>query len=360
MKSARGVREVSQAVAVTLEEKVHVGVDVHKRSYHVAIWGAERGWIATWVQPADNHLLLARLGPMRQAIAHVVYEAGPTGFSLVRALRETGYTADVIAPSKIPSPPGQEAKSDRIDCRKLAMYSGKGLLHAVKVPTEQQEADRQLVRLREQLVRKKRAVKLQIRSFLLQHGIAEPEGLGHWARRAINALRCIELGAELRFCLDMLLDELQHAVDQVARVSARVKELAAAERHQGAVSNVTSVPYVGLVTAMTFRTELFAPERFRKAGEVTRICGLAPCVRQSGETRREGHLMKSGNSRLRTVLVEAAWRWIRVDDHARQCFRRLLANTGNNKKAIVAMARKLATVLWRISVSGEPYRMAAA
>ena len=266
----------------------------------------------------------------------------------------------MVAPSKIPALPGQENKSDRIGCRKLAMFSGKGLLHAVKVPTEQHEADRHLVRLREQLVRKKHAVKLQIRSFLLQRGIAEPEGLGHWAGRAIDGLRHIVMGDELRFCLDRLLDENQHAGEQVTRVSSRVKELAAAERHQGTVSSVTSVPYVGLVTAMIFRTELFAPERFQKATEVTRICGLALCVRRSGETRREGRLMKSGNTRLRTVLVEAAWRWIRVDDHARQCFRRLLANTGNNKKAIVAMARKLATVLWKISVSGEPYRLAAA
>ena len=180
MRRLRAIEGAGQVVALAAAEKVHVGVDVHKRSYHVAIWSAERGWISTWVQPADNDLLLTRLGPMRQAISHVVYEAGPTGFSLVRALREAGYMADVIAPSKIPAPPGKEAKSDRIDCRKLAMFSGKGLLHAVKVPSEQQEADRQVVRLREQLVRKKRAIKLQIRSFLLQHGIAERAGLDHW------------------------------------------------------------------------------------------------------------------------------------------------------------------------------------
>ena len=92
----------------------------------------------------------------------MVYEAGPVGFGLVRRLRAAGFDADVIAPSKIPALPGAEPKSDRLDGRKLAMFSLKGLLQPVRVPTEQEEADRQVVRLREQLVRKLRSVRQQI------------------------------------------------------------------------------------------------------------------------------------------------------------------------------------------------------
>ena len=86
-----------------------------------------------------------------------------------------------------------------------------GLLHPVRVPTEQEEADRQVLRLREQLVSKTRSVQAQIKSFLLQHGIAEPVGLGHWSKASVAVLRGLALLPELRFCLDLLLDELAHA-----------------------------------------------------------------------------------------------------------------------------------------------------
>jgi transposase len=89
------------------------------------------------------------------------------------------------------------------------------------------------------------------------------------------------------------------------------------------------------------------------------MAGLAPQVRQSGQTRREGGLLKSGNARLRTVLVEAAWRWVRYDEEAASRYRRLVGNTGSGKKAIVAMARRLGVLLWRLSVRGEPYRPSA-
>ena len=228
-----------------------------------------------------------------------------------------------------------EAKCDRLDCRRLALLASKGLLHPVRVPTEQEEADRQVLRLREQLVRKSRSIQQQIKAFLLQHGIAEPDGLAHWAERAVEALRRLEVLPELRFCLDVMLDELEHAHRQVKRVTKHLEELAQAERHRAASGVMRSVPGVGLVTAMTFRLELPEPGRFDHAGQVARMAGLAPMVRQSGETRREGGLIRSSSGRLRTALVEAAWRWVACDEAAKAVYRRLVGNTGSGKKAIV-------------------------
>ena len=93
-------------------------------------------------------------------------------------------------------------------------------------------------------------------------------------------------------------------------MTERLEELAESERHREAVWVLRSVPGVGLITALSFRLELPEPERFEDAGPVAKMLGLAPQVRQSGLTRREGGLLKSGNSRLRAVVVEAAWRWI--------------------------------------------------
>jgi transposase len=340
-------------------EVIHVGVDVHKATYHVALLSDRRGLVATWVQPARPELLAERLTPLREAIAQVVYEAGPTGFALVRRLRADGFRAEVIAPAKTPVTPGAEPKTDRLDCRRLAVFAQKGLLQPVRVPTEQEEADRQVLRLREQLVRKSRSIQQQIKAFLLQHGVAEPQGLACWSDAAVRALRGLELAAELRFCLDVMLDELDHARSQVARVTRRLRELARAERHRPALADLQSVPGVGPVTAMTFRLELPEPERFDHQGQVARMMGLAPQVIQSGQTRRSGRVLKSGNARLRTALVESAWRWVAHDEAAKEVYRRLVGNTGSGKKAIVAMARRLGVLLWRLSVRHEPYRVAA-
>ena len=360
-KKTRLVRTTSSAsstLRLDTGEVAHVGVDVHKASFHVAVVTDLRGLVATWTQPASPELLVERLDAIREQVAQVVYEAGPTGFALVRRLRAAGYSAEVIAPSKIPTMPGPEAKSDRLDCRKLAVFAQKGLLRSVRVPDEQEEADRQVVRLREQLARKLRVIQQQIKALLLQHGIAEPAGLTHWTAVAVEALRRLELGAELRFCLDVMLDERQHASEQVARVTRRLEELARADRHRETASTLRTVPGVGPITAMTFRVELHDPARFRDGGQVARMIGLAPQILQSGPTRREGRLLKSGNARLRTVLIEAAWRWVAGDEAAQARYRRLVATTGNGKKAIVGMARRLAILLWRLSLSGEPYRAA--
>jgi len=338
-------------------ERVEVGIDVHKRTYSVTLWSEQRqAVISRWTQPADPAALLRSLEPYRRRVNRVVYEAGPTGYALVRALRAEGFRADVIAPSRTPQASGAEAKSDRLDSRKLAMWSAKGLLRAVRVPTMEEEGDRQVFRARDDVVAKRRRIKQQIKSFLLQHGIDEPDGLRTWARRGVEALRKMELTAQLRFSLDLLLDDLEHYDAHLKKADAALKALAATERHKPSCEALQSVVGVGPVTAMAIRTELIAPERFDDGRQVASMAGLAPLVSRTGQTVREGALMKCGNGRLRKAVIEAAWRWVAKDPWAAQAFGRLVGNTGDKKKAIAGMARRLVIILWRISVTGQPYR----
>lgn len=338
-------------------EKIDVGIDVHKKTYSVTFWSEHRQKVVSrWTQPADPDALLRRLSEYKRRVKDVVYEAGPTGYQLVRALRGAKFRADVIAPSRTPRTTGQEAKSDRLDSRKLAMWSAKNLLRPVRVPTEEQEADRQVFRMRQDAVKKRRRIKQQIKSFLLQYGIAEPEGLATWARRGVAALRKMSLCEQLRFSLDMFLGDLDHGEAQVRRADAALRRLAATERHREVIAALRTTPGVGLVTAMALRTELIDPERFTDGREVSAMAGLAPMVSRTGATVREGSLMKCGNTRLRTMLVEAAWRWAARDPWAKDNYHRLARNTGDKKKAIVGVARRLLIILWRISVTGESYR----
>ena len=114
-------------------EKVHVGFDVHKKHYRGTMWSERREEVLLkWVQPADPQAVVRTLRPYKDRIARIVYEAGPTGYTLARVMRAAGFHTDVIAPSRTPKLTGQEAKSDRLDSRKLAMWSAKGLLQPVR------------------------------------------------------------------------------------------------------------------------------------------------------------------------------------------------------------------------------------
>ncbi len=131
----------------TAEDEIYVGIDVHKVHYHVAIW--HNGGIGcVYSMSSDNNKLLRDLKRIRVSLKKIVYEAGPTGYSLVRLLRSAKLPAEVVAASKTPRMTDSSAKTDRLDSQQLATYAAKGLLTFVSVPTEQQESDRQVVRLR--------------------------------------------------------------------------------------------------------------------------------------------------------------------------------------------------------------------
>jgi transposase len=341
-------------------ERVFVGLDVHKSTFTVALWSDKRDLVGGWSQPASYDTLISKLSVIAPQIARVVYEAGPTGYGLVRRLREAKLPADVIAPSKVPEAPGRNQKCDRLDAKKLAEYACKDLLKSVCVPTVEEEADRQVLRTREAVHKKLKRAKQQIKSFLLTHGLSEPDGLGTWAKRGVDALHEMELSCELRFSLDSLLRDLEHQCEELKRVNDKIEELAEQERHREDVRILRSMKgVVGVTTAMAFKTELYQASRFNTPDEVVAMVGFVPGVRQSGKTRREGGILKTGNSHLRAVLVEAAWRWIRHDESAKERFRRLCANTGDGKKAIVGVARHLLVVLWRMLTRKEEYRAAA-
>ncbi|MDD4889387.1 MAG: IS110 family transposase [Phycisphaerae bacterium] len=356
-KVARAKKLSNKSLSVVNGDVVYVGLDVHKKSIHAAV--SVNGRLERhWVMPADYAKVVAKLAPLQAGLKRVVYEAGPTGFGLARALAAAGLPIDVIAPSKTPQPADQSAKSDRLDCIALCEYAPTNRLGVVAVPSERQEADRQVQRLRDQVVRKVRRVKQQIKSLLLQYSIAEPEGLANWSRQSVQALRELTLDAELRFCLDELLTELGQWQEQVGRINGRIEQLGRTDRHGAAVAVLTSHPGVGMITAMTFRTELHQAERVSDGHQVAKYFGLNPRVRQSGLTRRDGPIAKTGRGHVRAILIQAAWRWIAQDASAKAVYDRLVRNTGLPQKAIVGMARRLAIRLWRMMTTGEVYRAA--
>ena len=357
---ARGAKKID----VKEGEKVFVGVDVHKNSYRVAVWSEERQTlVSTSCQPADGAALIARLDPIRMNVAKVFYEAGPAGFGLARQLMESGFAVEVVSPAHTPRPAVAHAKTDRIDCRELARLGAKGQLHPVRIPTLQEEQDRQWVRLREQRLERLQIIKIQIKSFLLYSGIAEPPGLKSWSAKAIAALRQLALAPKTRRCLDLMLDDLGRATAALAEAAGDIRVLSCSETFAHPVALCRTIPgeegRVGVLTAMIVLTEMIDAHRFTSAVQVSNYQGLAPGVESSGEKTRHTGLMKCGNPRLRRVLIEAAWQWVRRDPAASERYLRLIGRLRARQKAIVAMARRLGIILWRMLTRDEPYRRAA-
>jgi len=333
---------------------IHVGLDVHKLSVHVALWQNSR-ITRTWVQPRDSDRLIAALQRLAAPIALVVYEAGPTGYALGYDLKAAGLPVRVVAPNKTPRVSFSDPKSDRLDCRHLAEYAALGMLTYVAIPTPDQLALRQIVRLREQLVNKVRRTKQQLRSLLLFHNVPEPQNLSNWSRRALDELRAIQLPDHLDFTRHSLLSQLDYLDGELSHVEKHLQALASSKALAGRVALLRTHPGVGPILALSFLAEFYQPERFACERQVARYLGLAPGGRETGQTRRGGRLLKSGLTRLRSLLVEASWAWVSKDQHARAVYGRLVHNTASGKKAIVGVARRLAIHLWTMLTREEPY-----
>ncbi|HYV01954.1 MAG TPA: transposase [Actinomycetota bacterium] len=162
---------------------IHLGLDVHKDSISVAVLEPDREAAEVDKIFHDEYSvrrLIARFPEPRNLRA--CYEAGPTGYDLHRLLATIGVPCDVVAPSLIPKAPGDRVKTDRRDCRRLARLHRAGELVAIRVPTLEEEAVRDLCRARGDMVEDRTRARHRLSKFLLRHGRIYREGRA-WTMR---------------------------------------------------------------------------------------------------------------------------------------------------------------------------------
>jgi transposase len=328
---------------------IWVGIDVHKASYAVAIL-SDNGILHRFTTPADNEGLIKQFQSRGIRISGLAYEAGPTGFGLYRACKDAGIEAMVVAACRIPQTPGKTAKTDMIDCKKLAEYLANKMLKPITVPSKDHEAARTMTRRRSQIAKEVGKTKERIKSFLLTNSLPEPAGLRHWSKASVEGLKAMEMHPGLRLTLDSYLRELDFQEGEKALLEKDIKRDILPE---GDV--LQSVPGVGPVTSSIFRTEIFDPNRFKTAEQVASYVGLAPVISQSGAGNGYSRLIPCGQGKLRSVLVEAAWNLLSREEWALSFYRRMLGHSGKAQKAIVALARKLAVILWRLWLDNRVY-----
>ncbi|MGF6734136.1 transposase [Paraburkholderia youngii] len=297
----------------------------------------------------------------------VSYEAGQDAFWICRALQPRGIECYVVDPASIPvERHKRRAKTDRLDAIKLVtnlrawLRGERDRMHVIHVPSLQDEASRHLMRDRGQLQKEVLQHHDRMRKLLATVGcwdkVDHKAFAGQLARGEVmcydGAPLPPELGERLlRECERLALVEQQLA----ALEKTRQASLPAPARER--IDQLARLKAIGPVGASRLALELFWRE-FSNRRQVGACVGLVPQPYNSGESQVDQGISRQGNRRVRALLVEMAWCWLRYqpDSALTRWFNQRTQGTGPNRRArriaIVAVARRLAIALWRYLKDG--------
>jgi transposase len=330
------------------------------------------------LDPRDTAELLTALERWRseataagRTVRRVVltYEAGRDGFWIARYLQARGIEVQVMHPASIPVPRRRRrAKTDRIDLDMLlrtllAWLRGEPRVCSMaRIPSEAEEEMRRPGRERERLVAERLGLESRIDSLLCLHGVAGFKPRLKKAMEHLEELRSFggaplpeKTMAELR----RLMVRHRLASEQIREIEAerdRVLTVAQPDRAERMIRLLVGIVGLGVETATVLVREILCrPFRDRRA--VASYAGLNGTPFRSGGMEREQGIDRSGNARVRRILVQLAWRWLRFQPES-ALSRWFAERTGGakgriRKIMIVALARKLLIALWRYVKTGE-------
>jgi transposase len=329
------------------------------------------------VRAGDVAGLLARFSELKQkAFARtrksfpivVIQEAGLDGFWLHRVLAQEGVESHVVDPASIAtSRRRRRAKTDRIDgealLRALLAYK-RGeprVCTMVRAPTPEEEDRRRLCRERKVLIAERVEHVNRIKGLLFSQGISSYEPLRRDRRQRLEDLTTGDgrtLPTHLKIQISRELDRLELLLDQIKLAEAERDGLLAEGQPAAPESPARMLlefKGIGAECAATLWLEALF-RHFDNRRQLASYAGLAPTPWQSGSVDREQGVSKAGNPRLRAILIELAWLWLRHQPQSALALwfkERVKRNGGRMKKTtIVALARKLLVALWKYVTAG--------
>jgi transposase len=365
-----------------------VGIDTAKAKNAVTVAeGGRQGelrYLGEFDAAADGVAKLVRKLADRYETLHFCYEAGPTGYGLYRQILAMGHECTVVAPSMVPRKLGERVKTNRRDARTLARLHRAGELTAVWVPDETHEAVRDLVRTRAATVEDYRRKRQHVSAFLLRQGRIF-DGKTTWKGRHLRWLDSQNFAHPAqRLAYQEMLNGVRAAAERLDRLEAMLLEIVPDWTMAPVVAAFQAVRGVGFTNAATLVAETGDLRRFDHPRQLMAFLGLVPSEHSTGESRRQGGITKTGNTRARTALIEAAWTYrypagigeshqrrqahlpqqvrdIAWKAQTRLCarYRRLMARGKRKTVAITAIAREIAAFLWDIATHVEPAQIRA-
>ena len=303
---------------------------------------------------SEPEALLAVLNNPSYRFGRIGLEAGPLSQWLYSALGEANLPVICVETRHMRAVlKAQINKTDRNDARGIARMIRAGLYRPVHVKTLRSQKLRMLLTHRKLLQSKAIAIENDLRGTLRNFGLKV--GVVGAAKFEARIKQLVDNLPDLALLVEPLLVVRRVLREQIAILHRRLLDIV---RDDEVCRRLMTIPGVGPVVALTFRATVDVPARFRNSRAVGAVLGLTPCRHQSGESDRTGAISKCGDEMMRVMLYEAAqillvrstrWSWLKA-------WAMQIARRRGLKKAIVALARRLAVILHRIWVDGTEFR----
>mgnify|MGYP001236438133 CR=1 FL=1 len=340
-------------------QTVYVGLDVHKRSWNAAVYLSDQ-FVRNIHQPPSPEALHHYLCQTYPGADYVcAYESGKFGYWIQRRFQQQGIRCLVVNPADIPSSHKDEVyKTDARDARGIGHGLVCNQLKGIYVPSEDQEADRHLVRQRKKIWRDLVRCKNRIKGFLDYTGVSIPEQYdnSNWSKNFINWLMALEFEhSSNRVSLNYQVRELELLRKELLSISNDIRKLMRSKKYNKLYYLLRSVTGIGPLTAAGLLTEIGDMKRFATFYHLNSFIGLMPMEHSSGEKELKGRITVRKHRQLRSDLVECAWTAKRTDPALALYYSEQIKRGKNGKAAIVKVARKLLSRIRYVWLSGEPY-----
>ena len=331
-------------------ELKRIAIDTSKHVFTVhAIDEKERAVLRRDLRRRQVEGFFAALPP-----TEVVLEACGGSHHWGRRLSALGHRVKLIAPQYV-KPFVKRGKNDRIDAEAISEAAARPTMRFVPVKSAERQAQASVLSVRELLVKQRTQLINALRGQAAEFGIIAAKGAGNAAALAARIASNGELPIVVKEMLARLGQEIARLNQTIAALD---KKLAALHRASPVSRRLCEVPGVGQITALT-ATLTVDPDQFKSGRHLAAWVGLTPKERSTGGKRRLGAISKQGNERLRQLLVLGAMAVIKVAKpghrYATPWLLRLLERRPR-RVAAVALANKMARILWAMMTSGEGYR----
>lgn len=327
-----------------------ISLDVHRDFCEVAISTGGKARSAGRIDTAPDALELFAnsLAPTDR----VVLESTGNALAIARIL--VPHVAEVVVanPMQVRAICHAKVKNDRFDARTLAELLAVDLIPRVWITDEATRALRRLTSRRAQLVRQRTRVKNEVSAVLVRNLKGRPSVTDVFGKRGRRWLTELELPLDEQDTIAACLRQIDFLDTEIAGVDRHLAQHALASNE---IKRLMTIPGIDVTTAATLIAAIGDVHRFDSAKRLVGYLGLDARVRQSGITAaRHGRISKEGSSAVRHVLVQAAWAAIKTPGPLRAFYQRIKARRGA-QIAIVAVARKLATLCWQLLTTQQDY-----
>jgi len=329
----------------------YCGIDLHQNETEICV-----------VDDDGTLIEQARIKTTRKALRRrfdgqpsmkVAMEAGGSSPWVSRLIESMGHDVVVCAPRRVRLIAESTMKSDEIDAQVLArlVRVDEGFLGRVTHRSESAQLQRGLMTARTALVNARSRWVHSARGILRSFGFRVPGGS---TSRFHERCAKVEMPDDLRAVVQPLLNQTEQVSLEIQALDDLLEDIAATNP---IAQHLQAVPGVGTIVALYFVFSIDDPDRFQHSRDVAAFFGLRPILRGSGEVCHSGRITKEGDPEMRRLLIQAAHGMInsRKSCALQQWALKLAARRGK-KKALVALARKIAVLLHHLWVTGEVYR----